>query len=77
MTVEWRKVHNEELIDVNCSPNIVRMTNSRRMRWEGNVARMGQEKRVKDFGGDNIRMDPQGVGCGYMDWIGLAYDRDT
>jgi hypothetical protein len=27
-------------------------------------------------GGDNIRMDLQEVGCGYMDWIGLAQDRD-
>ena len=26
---------------------------------------------------DNIRMDPQEVGCGYMDWIGLAQDRDS
>jgi hypothetical protein len=26
---------------------------------------------------DNIRMDLQEVGCGYMDWIGLAQDRDT
>jgi len=26
--------------------------------------------------GDNIRMDLQEVGCGYMDWIGLAQDRD-
>jgi len=25
---------------------------------------------------DNIRMDLQKVGCGYMDWIGLAHDRD-
>ena len=25
---------------------------------------------------DNIRMDLQGVGCGYVDWIGLAQDRD-
>ena len=25
---------------------------------------------------DNIRMDLQQVGCGYMDWIGLAQDRD-
>ena len=25
---------------------------------------------------DNIRMDLQEVGCGYMDWIGLAHDRD-
>jgi len=26
---------------------------------------------------DNIRMDLQKVGCGYMDWIGLAQDRDS
>ena len=26
---------------------------------------------------DNIRMNPQEVGCGYMDWIGLAQDRDS
>jgi len=25
---------------------------------------------------DNVRMDLQEVGCGYMDWIGLAQDRD-
>jgi len=29
-----------------------------------------------DLGMDNIRMDLQEVGCGYMDWIGLAQDRD-
>ena len=34
------------------SPNIVRMTNSRRMRWEGNVARMGEERRVQGFDWD-------------------------
>jgi len=33
VTGEWRKLHNEELIDVYCSRNVVRMTNSRRMRW--------------------------------------------
>ena len=26
---------------------------------------------------DNIRMETQEVGCGYMDWIGLAQDRDS
>ena len=32
--------------------------------------------RPRRRGGDNIRMDLQEVGCGYMDWIGLAQDRD-
>jgi len=45
VTGEWRKLHNDELTDLYCSLNISRVNKSRRMRWEGNVARMG-EKRV-------------------------------
>jgi hypothetical protein len=41
VTREWRKLHNEKLIDLYCSPNIVRVIKSRRMRWAGYVARMG------------------------------------
>jgi hypothetical protein len=37
---KWRKLHNEELNDLFTSPNIVRVINSRRMRWAGHVARM-------------------------------------
>jgi len=37
---EWRKLHNEELNDLYCSSNIVRVIKSRRMRWAGYVARM-------------------------------------
>jgi len=37
---EWRKLHNEELNDLYCSSNIVGEIKSRRMRWEGDVARM-------------------------------------
>jgi len=43
---EWRKLHNEELNDQYCSPNIVRMKKSRRMRWTGHVARMGEGRGV-------------------------------
>ena len=71
----------------------MRVIKSRRMRWAGHVACMGEERGVyrvlvgKLEGNrplerprrrwvDNIRMDLQEVGCGYMDWIGLAQDRD-
>ena len=93
VTEEWRRLHNKELHDLYSSPNIVRVIKSRRMRWAGHVARMGEERVVyrvlvgkpegrRPLGRprrrwvDNIRMDLQEVGCGYMDWIGLAQDRD-
>ena len=75
------------------SPNIMRVIKSRRMRWAGHVASMGEERGVyrvlvgKPEGRrllerprrrwvDNITVDLQEVGCGYVDWIGLAQDRD-
>ena len=75
------------------SPNVVRVIKSRRMRWAGHVARMGEEReayrvlvgkpegkrplgRPRRRWVDNIRMDFWEVGCGYVDWIGLAQDRD-
>jgi hypothetical protein len=93
VTGEWRRLHNEELNDLYSSPNIVRVIKSRRIRWVGHVARVGEERRVyrvllgkpeerRPLGGprrrwvDTVRMDVQEVGCGYMDWIGLAQDRD-
>jgi hypothetical protein len=39
----WRKLHNQELHNFYSSPNIIRMLKSRRMRWAGHVARMGEK----------------------------------
>jgi hypothetical protein len=46
VTGEWRKLHNEELHNLYSSPDIVRQIKSRRMRWAGHVARMGEERNV-------------------------------
>jgi hypothetical protein len=46
VTGEWRNMHNEELHNLYSSPDIIRQVKSRRMRWAGNVARMGEERKV-------------------------------
>ena len=46
VTGEWRKLHNEELSNLYSLPNIVRVVKSRRMRWAGHVARMGEGRGV-------------------------------
>jgi len=46
VTGEWRKLHNEELNDLYPLPNILRVVESRRMRWAGHVVRMGEDRGV-------------------------------
>jgi hypothetical protein len=46
VTRERRKLHNEELNDLYCSSSIIRVIKSRRMRWAGHVARMGEMEGV-------------------------------
>jgi hypothetical protein len=43
-TGKWRKLHNEELHNLYSSPNIIRMIKSRRMRWAGHIAHMGEKR---------------------------------
>jgi hypothetical protein len=92
VTIEWRKLHNEELNDLYSSPNLG-VIKSRTVRWAGHVAHMGERRgayRVlvrkpegkRPFGRprlvweDNIKMDLSEVGCESKDWIELAQDRD-
>jgi hypothetical protein len=44
VTGVWRKLHNEELRELYSSPSIIRVIISRKMRWAGNVARMGEKR---------------------------------
>ena len=84
-------MHKEEPNDLYSSPNIVRVIKSRRMAWhvarmalERVVYRVlvGKPEGRRPLGRprrrwvDNITMDLQEVGYGYVDWIGLAQDRD-
>jgi hypothetical protein len=54
MLGSWRKLHNEELNNVYSSPSIIRMIRSRRIRWAGHVARMGEKRDAYRVWWENI-----------------------
>jgi hypothetical protein len=51
VTGEWRRLHNEELHNLNSPSNVIRMTKSRKMRWAGHVV-LRQERCTQEFGGE-------------------------
>jgi hypothetical protein len=83
VTEDWRKLHNEELHGLYSSASIVRVIKSRRMRWAGHVACMGEMNAYKILVGkpegrrplgrprhrweDNIKMDLGEIGFGDVD----------
>jgi len=70
---EWRRLHNEELNDLYSSPNIVRVIKSRRMRWAGHVARMGEEREcIGSWWGNRRKGDHLGD-LGVDGWIILGW----
>ena len=92
MVRKWVKLHKEELNDLYSLPNIVRVMKSKKMRWVRHVELWGEKTVYKVLIGkpeaksllgrhrrrweDNIKIDLEVVGCGDMDWIELAQNRD-
>jgi hypothetical protein len=85
VTGEWRKLHYEELHNLYSSPNIVRVIKSCSADGEKRgvyTVLVGKPEGKRPLWRPrcrwkyNIRMDLQEVGCGGIDWIGLAQDKD-
>jgi len=73
VTGEWRRLHNEELYDLYSSSNIVRVIKSRRMRWAGHVARMGEERGCIGSWWGNRREKDHWGDLGVDGWIILGW----
>jgi hypothetical protein len=73
VTAEWRKLHNEELHNLNLTPDI-RQVKSRRSMSAGHVARMGEEKKCTRFWWESPKerdhLEDQGIGGNMRsEWI--------
>ena len=66
VTGEWSRLHNEELNDLYCSPNIMRMIKSRRTGWDGHVARMGRGEVCTEFWWGNLKERDHSEGLGVV-----------
>ena len=83
---EWRRLHNEEIHSLYRSPNIVKVMNSRRLRWAGHVGLPRMEEGRNAFKiltgkprrrwEDNIRMNLEEICNNAGIWVDLAQDRD-
>jgi hypothetical protein len=70
----WRKLHNEELHNLYCSPSIIRIIKKSRMRWAGHVARMGKRRNAYRI----LMGNPEGKSGSSRDrmgWYGLIWFR--
>jgi hypothetical protein len=92
VTGEYRELHTEELNDLYSSPNVIWVIKSIRMRREGHVACMREERCTQGFSGEtkrerplriprrrwenNIKLDLQEVGCEGIAWIDVTQDTD-
>ena len=68
-TREWRRLHNKELNDLYPSPNVIRVSKSRIMRWVEHVARMGRGQVFTGFWWGNLRVTDHLEDPGLDGWL--------